>query len=156
MRLCKGTLCFVFYSRDRPTQKDCLLEMNSTINLKQLELDLSLGIYGPDDVVPEKHLLDLTLTIDPRLVFIETDEMGYVFDYDPLIREIDRLAKDKHYHTQERLMTLIVFACAAYKEIEALEVSLSKWPVLRDSGELGVRLSIGREDLRALRENRDL
>jgi len=129
--------------------------MNSTIDLKQLELDLSLGTYGSDDVVPEKHLLDLRLTIDARFVFIEADEMGCVFDYDPLIREIDRLAKDKHYHTQERLMTLIVFACAAYEEIEALDVSLSKWPVLRESGELGVQLSISRDDLRALRQKQD-
>ncbi|MEO1662761.1 MAG: dihydroneopterin aldolase [Pseudomonadota bacterium] len=129
--------------------------MNSTIYLKQLELDLSLGTYGPDDIVPEKHLLNLTLMIDPRLAFIEADEMGCVFDYDPLIREIDRLAKDKHYHTQERLMTLIVFACAAYREIEALDVSLSKQPVLRQSGELGVNLSISRDDLRALREKQD-
>lgn len=149
------TLYSVSHSRDRPTQKDGLLDMNSTIYLKQLELDLSLGTYGPDDIVPEKHLLNLTLMIDPRLVFIEADEMGCVFDYDPLIREIDRLAKDKHYHTQERLMTLIVFACAAYREIEALDVSLSKQPVLRQSGELGVHLSISRDDLRALREKQD-
>ncbi|MEO1404874.1 MAG: dihydroneopterin aldolase [Pseudomonadota bacterium] len=126
--------------------------MKSTIDLKQLELDLSLGTYGSDDVVPKQHLLDLTLTIDPSLVLIGADEMDCVFDYDPLILEIDRLAKDKHYHTQERLMTLIVSTCAAYKEIEAIEVSLSKRPVLRDSGELGVRLSVGRDDLRALRE----
>lgn len=126
--------------------------MKSTIDLKQLELDLSLGTYGPDDVVPEQHLLDLTLTINPSLVFIQTDKMEYVFDYDPLILEIDRLAKDKHYHTQERLMTLIVSACAAFQEIEAIEVTLSKRPVLGDSGELGVRLSIDQEDLRALRE----
>lgn len=129
--------------------------MNSTIDLKQLELDLSLGTYSSDDVVPEKHLLGLRLTIDARFVFIEADEMGCVFDYDPLIREIDRLAKDRHYHTQERLMTLIVFACAAYEEIEALDVSLSKWPVLRESGELGVQLSISRDDLRALRQKQD-
>ena len=32
--------------------------MNSTINLKQLELDLSLGIYGPDDVVPDGYIRD--------------------------------------------------------------------------------------------------
>ena len=125
--------------------------MKSTIELKQLALDLSLGSYGPDDVVPNVHLLDLTLSIDPNLVLIDADDMDRVFDYDPLISEIDRLAKDGHYHTQERLMTRIVNACVAYKEIMAIELFLSKRPVLRDSGELGVRLTIGSEELRKLR-----
>ena len=125
--------------------------MKSTIELKRLHLDLSLGTYGPDDVVPDLHLLDLTLSIDPRLVLIDVDDMDYVFDYDPLISKIDRLARVGHYHTQERLMALIVAACAAYEEIEAVELSLSKYPVLRESGELGVRLSIESEELRKLR-----
>ena len=93
-------------------------------------------------MVPDVHLLDLKLTIDPKLVLIDTDGMDRVFDYDPLIAEINRLANDGHYHTQERLMTRIVAACAAYEAIKAVELYLSKRPVLRDSGELGVRLYV--------------
>ena len=125
--------------------------MKSTIELKNLELKLSLGTYGPDDVVPDAHLLHLKLTIDPKLVFIDADCMDRVFDYDPLIGEIDRLASDGHYHTQERLMTRIVAACAAYEAIEAVDICLSKRPVLRDCGELGVRLIVEAERLAEVR-----
>ena len=125
--------------------------MKSTIELKNLELKLSLGTYSPDDVVPDVHLLHLKLTIDPKFVFIDTDCMNHVFDYDPLIAEIDRLASDGHYHTQERLMTRITAACAAYEVIEAVEIYLSKRPVLRDSGELGVRLNVKAEELAEVR-----
>lgn len=126
--------------------------MKSSVELRQLELTPSLGTYGPNDVVPDVHLLDLTLVIDPVLVFIDTDGMKRVFEYDPLIAEIDRLANEGHYHTQERLMTRIVAACAADREIQAVEVCLSKRPVLRDSGALGVRLNVEAEDLRRLRD----
>ena len=44
--------------------------MKSTVELKNLELRPSLGTYGPDDLVPDVHLLDLKLAIDPKLVFI--------------------------------------------------------------------------------------
>jgi len=64
--------------------------------------------------------------------------MNHVFDYDPLIAEIDRLASDGHYHTKERLMTRITAACAAYEVIEAVEIYLSKRPALRDSGVLAL------------------
>ena len=119
--------------------------MKSTVELKHLELKPSLGTYGFDDVVPDVHLLDLTLTIDPKLVFI--------FDYDPLIAQIDLLAIDRHYHTQERLMTRIVTACAAYAPIEAVEIFLRKRPVLRGSGELGVRLTVGTAGLAEVRSH---
>ncbi len=125
--------------------------MNSTIELKALELRPSLGTYGPGDVVPDVHLLDLTLAIDPKLVLIDSDGMDRVFDYDPLIAQIDGLARDGHYHTQERLMTRIVEACAAHAAIEAVEICLSKRPVLRESGMLGMRLALGPEDLARLR-----
>ena len=125
--------------------------MKSTIELKRLELKPSLGTYGSDAVVPDVHLLDLSLTIDPKLVFIDADGIDRVFDYDPLIAQIDRLASDGHYHTQERLMTRIVAACAAHEPIEAIEICLRKRPVLRGSGELGVRLKVGTEGLEKVR-----
>jgi dihydroneopterin aldolase len=77
--------------------------------------------------------------------------MENVFDYDPLVIEIERLACDGHYETQERLMTRIVQACAKYPEIESLEISLRKSPVSKDSGSLGVRLSVDQTTLDKLR-----
>ncbi|NQX94689.1 MAG: dihydroneopterin aldolase [Erythrobacter sp.] len=130
--------------------------MQTTIVLEALELALDLGSYdGPNDVKPDAHLLDMTLTIDPALVLVPRDKMSYVFDYDPLIMEIDRLARDGHYETQEWLMTRIAKACATYGVIEALQLKLYKRTVLLDdhgrgSGTLGVTLSLDRAELDAL------
>ena len=121
------------------------------VELKQLELKPSLGTYGPDDFVPEAHLLDLTLTIDARLVLIPKDGMDLVFDYDPLIAKIDQLGKDGHYHTQEWLVSRIVDACAMHQEINAIDICLSKHPVMRGTGVLGVRLTVDQEDLDRMR-----
>ena len=80
--------------------------------------------------------------------------MKNVFDYDPLVIEINRLAEDVHYETQERLMTRIVQACAQYPEIQSLEISLRKSPVSADSGSLGVRLSVNQKTLNDLRASK--
>ena len=129
--------------------------MHSTIVLEGLELALDLGTYGPDDVKPDAHLLDLVLTIDPGLVLIPRDAMSYVFDYDPLVMEIDRLARERHYETQEWLITRIATACAAYGVIQGVEIKLYKRTVLRDeagrgSGTLGVTLTLDRDELNTL------
>lgn len=124
---------------------------NSTIELSDLHLTTDIGTYGPGDVVPDVHILDMTLTIDPSLALIDADGMDRVFDYDPLIRDIDRLARDGHYETQERLLSRIVKACAFYPQIQTVELCLSKTPVLNGTGRLGVRLSVGASGLAAFR-----
>lgn len=123
----------------------------SYFELKDLQIAARIGTYGPDDIMPDMHLLDLTLRVAPHLVMIAQDEMALVFDYDPLIRKIDALTRASHYETQERLITRIVEACAAYLQIEALDVCLRKRPVLSGSGTLGVRLIVDAEGMDALR-----
>lgn len=112
------------------------------IELKDLKLQTQIGTYHDGDVIPDTHLLDLTLWIQSDLILIPQDGMEYVFDYDPLVSEIDRLAKDGKYETQERLISRIVKACAKYHQIESLEIGLRKAPVKNNSGSLGVRISV--------------
>ncbi len=122
------------------------------IELRDIRIAAAIGTYGPHDVVPDAHLLDLTLTIAPDLVQVSADDMALVFDYDPLVAQIDQIAQAQHYHTQEYLMTQIIAACADYNQIIALNICLRKQPVLGGTGSLGVRLELGTDEITALRE----
>ena len=122
----------------------------SKIVLKHLSLPTNIGSYGPNDVVPKEHVLDMNLLIAQDLVLIENDDMEFVFDYDPLIATIESLARECHYHTQEYLLTRIVQACAKYTEIEGVSLNLRKMPVLKN-GSLGVEISVDKEYLEMVR-----
>ena len=124
----------------------------SKIVLKDLSLTANIGSYGPKDVIPKEHVLDMSLQIAPDLVLIESDGMGFVFDYDPLITTIENLARERHYHTQEYLLTRIVQACAKYTEIEGVTLNLRKTPVL-NNGALGVEISVDKEYLDTARRS---
>jgi dihydroneopterin aldolase len=115
---------------------------SAVIELRDLALKTDIGTYGPNDSQPDVHLLDLSLGIAVKQVLIPEDGMAHVFDYDPLIIEIDRLSGQMHYETQERLMTRIAMACAAHPEIKTIQISLKKFPVRAGSGSLGVRLTL--------------
>jgi dihydroneopterin aldolase len=123
------------------------------IEFRELKLITQIGTYGPSDTKPDVHLLDLILGINAKQVLIARDGMEHVFDYDPLVIEIDRLAGDGHYETQERLMTRIACACAAYAEIKTIELYLKKGPVRHGNGTLGVRLSLDETATDDLRES---
>jgi len=125
----------------------------ASIEIKDLVLETRIGHYAPGEHVPDRNVLDLTLSIHPGLVLIEQDGMGHVFDYDPLVAEINRLAADEHYETQERLITRVVDACAQYRQVESLDIVLRKSPMSSrsDSGSLGVRVHVGADALRQRR-----
>ena len=123
------------------------------VELRELALNTQIGTYGPMDTPPDTHLLDLTLGIGSHRVLIAKDEMANVFDYDPLMAEIDRLAEDGHYETQERLMTRIAQACVAYPDILSIDICLRKAPVRRGNGVLGVRLSLDEAATQDLRHS---
>ena len=125
--------------------------MRANIELLNLVLNIQIGSYTKSDVVPDKHILDILLSINPELVLINDDKMDRVFDYDPLIRAIQRMAAEMHYETQERFITRIVDMCAKEEEIMDVEIFLRKSPVCGSSGELGVRLKINELDLKALK-----
>ncbi|MBT8589504.1 dihydroneopterin aldolase [Polynucleobacter paneuropaeus] len=127
------------------------MSTKASIELRDLKLQTQIGTYKTSDIIPDNHLLDLTLWIDPNLVLISEDNMSKVFDYDPLVLEITRLASDGHYETQERLISRITEACASYSQIQSLDISLRKSPVHNNSGSLGVRLSLDQGALLQLR-----
>jgi len=77
--------------------------------------------------------------------------MANVFDYDPLVMEIERLAANGHYETQERLISLIAIVCAAYPAIQRIEITLKKSPVRMGGGSLGIQLSLDEIATNALR-----
>ena len=123
----------------------------TSIELRDMILETDIGTYGPDDPVPDHHLLDLTLDIAPKQVLIPQDGMAYVFDYDPLIADVKVLAKTGHRETQEWLIKQIVGLCAQYQDIQGVDVYLRKSPVDHGTGTLGVRLRAEHDDLTTLR-----
>ncbi|GAA4020558.1 dihydroneopterin aldolase [Actimicrobium antarcticum] len=127
------------------------MKSQACFELRDLQINTDIGTYGPHDIVPDKHVLDLTLQVNAKKVVIAEDGMAYVFDYDPLVTEIIRLAGDGHYATQERLITRIAEACAAYADIESVEICLRKSPVYNGSGSLGVRLIVDANTLTGMR-----
>jgi len=79
------------------------MKTSAKIELRDLHLPCIIRTYEPQNVVPDMHILDLTLAIAPTLVYISTDEMPQVFDYDPLIADIIRIADSQKCPSSDNL-----------------------------------------------------
>ncbi len=123
----------------------------STIELRDLKLLTKIDTYKSGDVIPDEHRLDMTPWINSRLVLIGKDSMAEVFDYDPLVVEVDKLVKATPHQTHEMINGLIAKVFASYPQIEAAEIALRKTPVLSGTGTLGIRIYLDLETLMSLR-----
>ncbi len=128
--------------------------MRATLELFGLELDVDIGTYQNDRAVSYKHVLDLTVSVDPALVLIKADKMSQVFDYDGLIESIEALGSGVSFETQEMLATVIVKLCAEYAEIQNLVVALRKISASDTRKKIGVTLSLDAGDLAQIRQQR--
>ena len=126
--------------------------MLAHIHMKDLTLKTDIGTYGPKAVLPQYHKLDMRLRVRQEQVFIKTDQMHHVFDYDPLVLELQNTACAQHYETQEYLLSKLLVLCAQYSEITGVSLYLRKFPVSRDGGTLGVELTADQKELERLRE----
>ena len=124
----------------------------SSVKLRGLSLNCDIGSYGINEVVPNKHRLDMELLVEKNLILIEEDEMANVFDYDPLVEEITQISLIGKFNTQEKLITLILKACLKYHQIKAVSLFLYKTPV-REDGELGIAVNISEQELEKLRQH---
>ena len=79
----------------------------SSVKLRGLSLNCDIGSYGMNEVVPNKHRLDMELLVEKNLILIEEDKMANVFDYDPLVEEITQISLSGKFNTQEKLISLI-------------------------------------------------
>lgn len=126
--------------------------MKTRIKLNNLALNVFIGEHHCDSVHRHRHFLDLECEIEQKLVTIQTDSMDLVFDYDPLIRSIKNISDGKTYNTQEKLVTLLIKACAEYPEISSVRLFLSKSPTLDGSGAIGIEAILDQSDLNCVRE----
>ena len=124
----------------------------SSVKLRGLSLNCDIGSYGINEVVPNKHRLDMELLVEKNLILIEEDKMANVFDYDPLVEEITQISLIGKFNTQEKLITLILKACLKYHQIKAVSLFLYKTPV-REDGELGIAVNISERELEKLRQH---
>ena len=124
----------------------------SSVKLRGLSLNCDIGSYDMNEVVPNKHLLDMELLVEKNLILIEEDKMANVFDYDPLVEEITQISLSSKFNTQEKLITLILKACLKYHQIKAVSLFLYKTPV-REDGELGITVNISEQELEKLRQH---
>jgi hypothetical protein len=62
--------------------------------------------------------------------------------------------KRAYEETQERLITRIALACAAYPAVKTIEICLKKCPVRTGSGSLGIRLTLNETETQGLRAHK--
>lgn len=128
------------------------MSLITTLEFENLPLKAHIGTFD-QGIDPYEHSLDLMLIVDTEMVLIDEDDMQRVFDYDPLLEHIQQVAQERHYETQEMLLTRILACCSAYVAVQGVEMCIKKSPKEQIDGHvsIGVRVLASGAELDALR-----
>ena len=93
----------------------------SSVKLRGLSLNCDIGSYGINEVVPNKHRLDMELLVE-NLILVDHYKMDNVFDYDPLVEEINQISLWQIYARKPDYF--ILKACPKYHQVKVIIISL--------------------------------
>ena len=109
------------------------------IFLKNMAVELSIGIHDFEKLAKQNVLVNVTLDLDPH-VRVSHDSISETVDYDFLRNMIIELASTQHFHLQETFCEKILALCLRQDGVYAAKVSSQKTDVYPDCESVGFEI----------------
>jgi dihydroneopterin aldolase len=109
------------------------------IFLKNMAVELSIGIHDFEKLAKQNVLVNVTLDLDPN-VRVSHDSISETVDYDFLRNMIIELASTQHFHLQETFCEKILALCLKQDGVYAVKVSSQKTDVYPDCESVGFEI----------------
>lgn len=118
--------------------KTRLMARRTTLIVRDLRLDMYIGIFDADKSVKHPLLINLEVDVDLPDDW-QADSYAQVLGYDKLADMIRTLASEKHIHLVETLGELIAEKCFAWPQVLSVKVRIEK-PVMFDDCIVGIEM----------------
>ena len=109
------------------------------IFLKNMAVELSIGIHDFEKLAKQNVLVNVTLDLNPN-VRVNHDSISETVDYDFLRNMIIELASTQHFHLQETFCEKILALCLRQDGVYAAKVSSQKTDVYPDCESVGFEI----------------
>lgn len=117
--------------------------VEQTIFIKNLELDMSIGVFDVEKEEKQRVVVDIELTVVPSINW-KADNIDDVVSYAAITDEIKSLAEQKHINLVETFAEMIIEKCFTYASVLAVNVSVEKPNIMQASTSVGVQISRSR------------
>jgi len=95
------------------------------IQIRQLKLDVVIGVYPREREVPQTVIVDLALHMDLQVAG-RSDQLTDTVDYAALVERVRKTAVKSRCHLLEALAQCIASLCLREPRIAAVDVTVTK------------------------------
>ncbi|MCB1591630.1 MAG: dihydroneopterin aldolase [Alphaproteobacteria bacterium] len=124
------------------TQQD---EWTDRIIIRNLKLDMSIGIYEQERVKKQPVLVSVILTVCSN-TNRQLEQIEEVISYEEIVRKIQNLAKSRHFNLAERFAEDIAQICFGFNKTLQAEITILKTEILPETSAVGVKIRRFRDD----------
>lgn len=119
------------------------VESTQEVFIKDLVLDMSIGIYESEKKNKQRAIINVTLSVNPNVNW-QDDDIQHVVSYEDVLNSIKSLAAEGHYNLVETFAEKIIGVCFEYAAVTTVKVSVEKPDVFDDVAGVGVSFSRSR------------
>ncbi len=108
------------------------------IFVKELELQMSIGIYEAEKQTKQRVLVSAFLDIETNSA--NSDDIKDTVSYEDVVNTIKTLAAARRYNLVESFAEEIAAACLKDKRVATIELEIIKPDIFKDAAGVGIRI----------------
>ena len=113
--------------------------MNSLINIKQLAIDTTIGVYDFEKTIKQRLLISVTLRYNISQA-MKSDELADTFDYAQLSQHLIETLENNHYQLIERVVDEIEQILTQHFQLTHYKIEIEKPSALKKADGVSVIL----------------
>lgn len=113
-----------------------------TINIKNLEINTTIGVYEFEKKIKQRLFISLTLCYDFSKAML-SDNLNYTLDYDKLSQEIKSVLESNSYELIERALGEVEKILVNNYQLTNYKIEISKPSAITDADNVSVILNVG-------------
>ena len=111
-----------------------------TVLITDLTFLMSIGIHDFEKIKKQEVKFNINIEINSSLAPIE-NKINSIVNYEMVIKDITKLAKNKHYELLETLAEDIFFELFKNTNIHKIKLKIEKTQIIKNTSSVGVEIT---------------
>ena len=108
--------------------------------ISDLTLLMSVGIHDFEKIEKQEVKFNINIDINPLLTPIE-NKLNSIVNYETVVKDVTRLAKNKHYELLETLAEDIFFILFKNTNIKQIKLKIEKTQIIKNTSSVGIEIT---------------
>ena len=108
--------------------------------ISDLTLLMSIGIHDFEKTKKQKVKFNISIDINPFLTPVE-NKLNSIVNYEIVVKNVTRLAKNKHYELLETLAEDIFFTLFKNTNIKKIKLKIEKTQIIKNTSSVGIEIT---------------